>query len=97
MTSRISPRRLAVSAMALTILGAALSGPAFAETPTTTPTRAQIQAVAKACRGDIHQFCDGVQPGGGRILACMREHKDQLSQTCQDAMAQAAPTAPTGQ
>ena len=97
MTSRISPRRLAVSAAALMTLGVALSAPAVAETPSTTPTRAQIQAVAQACRGDIHQFCDGIQPGGGRILACMREHKDQLSPACQDAMAQASQDAPAGQ
>ncbi|MGH6880578.1 cysteine rich repeat-containing protein [Hypericibacter sp.] len=97
MTSRMSPRHLAVSAAALMTFGLGLSGPAFAETPSTTPSRAQIQAVAKACRGDIQQFCETVQPGGGRILACMREHKDQLSQICHDAIAQASQAAPAGQ
>jgi hypothetical protein len=39
-----------------------------------------------ACHEDVQRLCAGVQPGGGRILACMREHAADLSQTCREAI-----------
>jgi hypothetical protein len=36
----------------------------------------------QACAGDIAQFCKEVQPGGGRIVKCLREHDKQLSPSC---------------
>jgi cysteine rich repeat protein len=44
----------------------------------------------EACKPDMQKFCADVKPGGGRIIACLRDHKDQLSQACSDAMASAA-------
>lgn len=44
-------------------------------------------SVRQACQADIQKFCAGVQPGGGRIRACMAEHRDELSTACQDALA----------
>jgi len=35
-----------------------------------------------ACRADFDRFCKGVEPGGGRIIRCMKEHHDQLSDGC---------------
>jgi hypothetical protein len=32
-----------------------------------------------ACADDAKKLCAGVQSGGGRILACLKEHKDSLS------------------
>jgi hypothetical protein len=43
----------------------------------------------EACKPDMQKFCSDVKPGGGRIIACLRDHKDQLSQVCTDAMASA--------
>ena len=40
-----------------------------------------------ACRTDVRSFCAGVQPGGGRIRDCMREHRAQLSIACKVAIA----------
>lgn len=36
-----------------------------------------------ACKGDIEKFCKDVQPGGGRIVKCLNEHKSELSGECQ--------------
>jgi hypothetical protein len=41
-----------------------------------------------ACRGDLAQFCSQLQPGGGRIRACIREHFSQLSPGCKQALLQ---------
>jgi hypothetical protein len=46
------------------------------------PSLAAIQA---ACAGDAQKLCAGVQPGGGRIVACLKEHKDALSAQCKQA------------
>jgi hypothetical protein len=42
-----------------------------------------------ACRPDVAQFCGGLQPGGGRIRSCIREHFGQLSPGCKQALIQA--------
>jgi hypothetical protein len=44
-----------------------------------------------ACRDDINRLCAGVQPGGGRILACLREHTADVSPGCHDMMQRARP------
>jgi hypothetical protein len=40
-----------------------------------------------ACGDDMKALCGSVQPGGGRIRDCMREHRAQLSNTCKIAIA----------
>jgi hypothetical protein len=37
---------------------------------------------AGPCKADAEKLCAGIQPGGGRIAACLREHKDQVSDAC---------------
>ena len=36
-----------------------------------------------ACREDVAKFCKDVQPGGGRLVKCMKEHEKELSAACQ--------------
>jgi len=38
------------------------------------------------CRADYRQFCRGMRPGGGAILACLREHHASLSAACSSAL-----------
>src|SRR6266446_5552474 len=40
------------------------------------------------CAEDTKKFCKDVQPGGGRILKCLKEHETELSQACKDQRAQ---------
>ena len=42
-------------------------------------------AIRAACADDAQKFCATVQPGGGRIVACLKEHKDSLSDQCRQA------------
>ena len=46
--------------------------------------------VVRACAADVETLCAGVEPGGGRIKACIKEHKDKLSANCLDTMLEAA-------
>lgn len=39
-----------------------------------------------ACKADYDKFCAGIAPGGGRIVACLDEKRDQLSATCKSAL-----------
>src|SRR5208282_2353250 len=49
-----------------------------------------LAAIRAACAEDAQKLCAGVQPGGGRIVACLKEHKDSLSDRCKKAAGLAA-------
>jgi len=34
------------------------------------------------CRADVERLCAGVEPGEGRLRACVRSHLDELSPGC---------------
>jgi hypothetical protein len=62
------------------------------EPPATQPTPAQqkaMQEVRAACQADVQKLCAGVQPGGGRIVACLKEHKEEVSDGCKQAIGKA--------
>ncbi len=42
-----------------------------------------------ACRADVQKLCKGVQPGGGRIAACLKQHESELSAPCREKIAEA--------
>lgn len=39
------------------------------------------------CRADILKFCKGINPGDGRVWACLKGNEDRLSGTCKNQMA----------
>ncbi len=54
------------------------------------PAAAQDRAALRAaCQGDVQKLCAGVTPGGGRIVACMKEKRAQVSPGCGAALAKA--------
>ena len=53
-------------------------GQAFAQTP--TPDQ------RGACGADYQKYCTGTAPGGGRVVACLNGHRDQLSAACKKAI-----------
>jgi Golgi apparatus protein 1 len=48
------------------------------------------RAAEGACQADIDKLCQGVQPGEGRILACLKTNKAQVSKPCQAKLASVA-------
>jgi len=38
------------------------------------------------CRADVARLCPGVQPGGGRIIGCLKAHKEEVSIGCGKAI-----------
>ena len=42
--------------------------------------------MAKACAEDIKTLCPGVKPGEGRIIQCLKEHRQEVSPSCSEMM-----------
>ena len=40
-----------------------------------------------ACRADVEKLCKGIQPGGGRIAMCLKQHASEVSPGCREAIA----------
>lgn len=57
--------------------------------PAQMPSQQAVADARAACATDIQNFCAGVQPGGGRIIACLKQHKDQVSDGCKQAVIKA--------
>jgi len=49
-----------------------------------------VEGVKKACNKELTTFCKGVQPGEGRILACLYAFQDRVSGKCEYAVYDAA-------
>lgn len=62
---------------------------AMAQSGMSPEMRAKAQAMAQNCKEDIKKVCDGIRPGGGRILICLRNNSERLSQPCRDAVPKA--------
>jgi hypothetical protein len=75
--------------------GLCLIGGAYAaladQTPAAQPAPpAAVPAeVRSACEADVAKLCAGIQPGGGRILQCLAQHKSEVSDACKQAVAKA--------
>lgn len=40
-----------------------------------------------ACKSDYDKFCAGTAPGGGRVVACLTQQQNQLSDACKKVLA----------
>lgn len=49
----------------------------------------RAREIHQRCQGDVWQFCQGIQPGQGRILACLKSHEAELSPPCADEFGRA--------
>jgi hypothetical protein len=47
---------------------------------------AQQAEAMRYCKADIARLCPGVQPGGGRIIGCLKAHKEEMSIGCGKAL-----------
>ncbi len=52
-------------------------------------TASAEQEGGRPCSDDAAKLCKGVKPGEGRIVNCLKEHKDQLSPACKEHIAKA--------
>lgn len=46
-------------------------------------------AVRQACAADFQKNCPGIQPGGGRLAACLKEKRAAFSEACLTTLQQA--------
>ena len=88
------PRFSIPSIPALALAGSAFVSAAFpvacsAQAQVSPQMRGEAMTLMQICRGDYDRLCAGVQPGGGRVLACLHEPRDQLSAACGQAMPRA--------
>lgn len=64
----------------------AVTSPALAAAPAAPAASAPLAALAEACREDVQKLCPGIQPGEGRIAACLREKRKEVSEGCKSAL-----------
>ncbi|MDA8137082.1 MAG: cysteine rich repeat-containing protein [Desulfobacteraceae bacterium] len=43
---------------------------------------AEEKPATHPCSTDVSQFCKDVQPGGGRIAGCLKQHESELTPEC---------------
>ena len=52
------------------------------------PAKAQagLEDVRTYCMSDIERLCKGIEPGGGRLIQCLKTHKKEMSVGCAQAL-----------
>ncbi len=78
--------RCHVNRQALLLLSCVLLAASYARADDT----AAMAVLRAGCTADVQRLCANVQPGGGAIIACLRAHKDALSDRCKQAAQKAA-------
>jgi hypothetical protein len=66
------------------------AGSAEASSPSANADKAgggvNRQTIRRLCEADLSTHCNGIRPGGGRLLQCARAHEAQLSADCRAAL-----------
>lgn len=78
--------RLSAISAVLVLSIVALGERAVAQSNVSPEFQAQVRQVGRACRSDALRYCSGIQPGGGRILACLEGNVERLSERCRTAI-----------
>jgi hypothetical protein len=52
-------------------------------------TATLLNELRAACQTDAQNLCSGVQAGGGRIVNCLTQHRDSVSDACKQALVKA--------
>ena len=75
-----------ISLLILSVIG--VLGGSMIQTQTSIAQAAspQVTDARTACAADIQKLCSGVAPGGGRILACLKENRNAVSDGCKRAI-----------
>jgi len=73
-------RMMAVAAGSMVVFALMFSGTAGA-----APAEGKRQG---PCSDDVAKFCKDVQPGGGRIARCLKQHEQELSPACKQHAAE---------
>jgi len=77
-------------AAALSFVFVFTAGAAPAQVPASPPQASPgALRIREMCLGDIRRFCPDVQPGGGAIARCLRDHLSEVSLDCRTALAAA--------
>ncbi|MBV8665098.1 MAG: cysteine rich repeat-containing protein [Burkholderiaceae bacterium] len=71
-----------LAALALIACTAGFAAAQSAAQSTDTAPAQPHGAGRDACKADVARLCPNVQPGGRRILACLKANQDQLSDAC---------------
>ena len=59
------------------------STPNTAAPAATTPASVSTPNYA-LCEEDLKRFCQGIAPGEGRLVNCLKENKEEISQPCRE-------------
>jgi len=69
--------------------GMLAAGPAaMAQTQSPQPSRAEMRAVAQACKADVQTLCAGIQRGDGRLGQCLKDNAEKVSAPCKQALSE---------
>jgi hypothetical protein len=79
-------RRMTIPLMALTIMTAS-ADVTMAQAQITPEMRARLRTFVQACGADNKRFCQGVQRGDGRVVACLQSHASELTSQCSAVLA----------
>lgn len=77
---RYGGRMMAVAAGSMMVYALLFSGTAVA-----APTAGKRQG---PCSDDVAKYCKDVQPGGGRMARCLKQHEQELSPACKQHVAE---------
>lgn len=52
------------------------------------PAKAQagLEDIRTYCMSDLKRLCKGIEPGGGRLIHCLKNHKKEMSVGCAQAL-----------